>query len=140
MDPIETVMRARVCDIDTATTTLVAAMFAYRSDDPYAVTLTVPRTEAVTAQWRFTRDMLAAGMAADVSVGPVGIYPGNPDYGDDVGLTLAGITPLLVELPRLKVRRFLRRSYAAVAVGSEHLFDGSGSIDEAIARLLNDTR
>lgn len=132
---IVAVIPARVSNPCSHGVGLASVTFAYNPADAYAITMVIPRSGAEPAVWRFTRELLAIGMHTEAGIGAVSIHPGNPDR-DELGIMLTGDdTQALIELPRLKVRRFLLRTFAAVCPGDEHLYQES--LDDTITKLLD---
>ena len=114
----------------------VPTTLGYRSNDPYAVTLTF-HSSAGDVEWIVARTLLLQGLAAPAGEGDVKVYPSIDDDASAVAV-LDFSSPdgrLVAQANTHELQAFLARTFAAVPVGteSEHL-----DLDGLIADLLND--
>lgn len=134
MTTIAAIMPARVanpCHGDDGTATV---SLAYDPADPYAVTMTIYGYD-VEIEWRFARELLAAGLVRPAGYGDVTVWPGN-GYDVEIGIVLTSPDgQCLVELPRVKVTRFLHRTDDVVPFGEESM-----DFDAELAAFLDGVR
>lgn len=115
----------------------VPARFRYDPADPYAVSATFhtePGAEPIT--WTFARELLATGLEQPAGLGDVQVWPSPwaTPYGDLVILALCSPDgQAMLEVPRTKLLRFLRRTYVLVPRGQE---GNHQNIEMALAHLL----
>jgi hypothetical protein len=110
--------------------------WSYRSDDPFAVMLSISRPNGRWIDWLMSRELLVAGLSGPAGIGDVRLDPfedGEFDVlevriGDDEGSAA-------LEFDRDLVERFVDATYEIVAPGDE-----STMIDvEAEIEKLTDT-
>jgi hypothetical protein len=98
----------------------IAADFAYRPEEPYAVSVVFRTTEqAVT--WNFGRDILSEGVQHATGFGDVQAWPARSRRGVPV-VTIQLASPdgvVQVEGSRRDISRFLDAAYRLVPVGEE---------------------
>ncbi len=114
--------------------TLLGAELYYDAADPYAVTLVLTGpTEPVV--WVFGRDLLLDGLGEPTGDGDVHVWPSLDSYGRAV--VLLELCPpsgaALVQLRSVQLARFVDRTVALVAPGSE---SDHVDVDAGIAALL----
>jgi Streptomyces sporulation and cell division protein, SsgA len=133
-------------DIDQVTQDMFAVLrgqetplltrWTYRSDDPFAVMLSISRPSGRWIEWLMSRELLVAGLAAPAGIGDVRLTPFEDEefdvlevrIGDDEGFAA-------LEFDRDLVERFANATYEIVAAGDE-----SAMIDvEAEIEKLTDT-
>ncbi|KQV11683.1 MULTISPECIES: SsgA family sporulation/cell division regulator [unclassified Kitasatospora] len=140
---VEQVAQARLI-VSTHRSALLRVTLRYRSDDPLAVRMGFPAEYSLDTEpelpdtpqppeieWVFARQLLAAGLDLPTGDGDVHI---RPALGRRAMVELRapeGVALLQFDAPEL--RRFLWRSYLAVAEGEEHTFLDA---DQALAELL----
>lgn len=117
-------------------TVLIPGDLCYKSTDPYAVCVTF-RVHGDTLDWLFARTLLISGLHEPVGVGDVEISPCHRDGANTVQITLkARHAYAVLEAPTLLIADFLKRTCAAVPLGTEHRHLG---LDELVSRLVRDT-
>jgi hypothetical protein len=126
-------LEAELIGSDDLSTLLGAELF-YDPSDPYAVTLVLTGpTEPVV--WVFGRDLLLDGVGEPTGDGDVHVWPSLDSYGRAV--VLLELSPpsgaALVQLRSVQLSRFLDRTVALVAPGSE---SDHVDVDAGIAALL----
>ncbi len=126
-------LEAELIGSDDLSTLLGAELF-YDPSDPYAVTLVLTGpTEPVV--WVFGRDLLLEGVGEPTGDGDVHVSPSLDSYGRAV--VLLELSPpsgaALVQLRSVQLSRFLDRTVALVAPGSE---SDHVDVDAGIAALL----
>jgi hypothetical protein len=141
---VEQVVQARLI-VSTHRSALLRVTLRYRADDPLAVRMGFPAEYSLdvepglpdTAQpspeveWVFARQLLASGLDLPTGDGDVHVRPA-PGSRTMVELRAPeGVALLRFDAPEL--RRFLWRSYLAVAEGQEFTFLDA---DRALAELL----
>jgi sporulation and cell division protein SsgA len=133
-------------DIDRVTQDMFAVLhgqetplltrWKYRSDDPFAVMLSISRPNGRWIDWLLSRELLVAGLAGPAGIGDVRLAPFEDGefevlevrIGDDEGSAA-------LEFDRDLVERFVDATYEIVAPGDE-----STMIDvEAEIEKLTDT-
>lgn len=115
---------------------LIPGDLCYRSTDPYAVCVTF-RVHGDTLDWLFARTLLISGLHEPVGVGDVEISPCHRDAANTVQITLkARHAYAVLEAPTLVVADFLKRTCAAVPLGTEHRHL---DLDELVSWLVRDT-
>ncbi|WP_457032452.1 SsgA family sporulation/cell division regulator [Kitasatospora sp. P5_F3] len=141
---VEQVAQARLI-VSTHRSALLRVTLRYRSDDPLAVRMGFPAEYSLDVEpelldapqplpeieWVFARQLLAAGLDLPTGDGDVHI---RPALGQRAMVELRapeGVALLQFEAPEL--RRFLWRSYLAVAEGEEYTHLDA---DQALAELL----
>ncbi|MGW2051569.1 SsgA family sporulation/cell division regulator [Streptomyces sp. NPDC001858] len=112
----------------------VPATLRYDATDPFAVHVDFPSEvslagEAVT--WTFARALLEQGVSDPAGSGDVHIWPCGPDrtvmeFHSPLGMAL-------LQFDSGALRRFLLRSYAVVAAGTE---DVGAAVDQGLQALL----
>ena len=105
----------------------------YRATDPFEVTITIG-TDNV--QWKLSRELLQAGTEQPAGEGDVRLWPCRQDPRDHLFLHLCPPTgQALLELPRMAVLDFLRKTEMLVPTGTEA---AAFSIDAEMKALLDD--
>ena len=109
-------------------------VFAYREDDPFAVTITF-HTHEGDLPWTFSRDLLVTGSTAPAGLGDVLVRPGVDEQGRAVVVVELSSPDghLVTRAPAEEVRHFLTRALTLVPAGeeSQHL-----RVDAIINQLL----
>jgi len=116
------------------TSAQIVAEFAYRLEDPYAVSV-VFRTTDQTVAWSFGRDILSQGVRHAAGFGDVQAWPARSRRGQPVVvIQLASPDGVVqVEGPRRAVSRFLDASHRLVPAGTEGRYL---DVDAELAELL----
>lgn len=114
--------------------TPVDAVLCYDPGDPYAVTA-IFKTEPVTVEWTFGRELLHRGRHTPTGDGDVRVWPRLNDHGDAV-VVIELSSPdgeALVQAPSDDVNSFVTQMSRTVRPGSEsaHL-----DIDATIAAIF----
>ncbi|MEU0673968.1 SsgA family sporulation/cell division regulator [Streptomyces sp. NPDC006172] len=112
----------------------VTATLRYTSADPLAVHLDFPPEAALQGEpvtWTFGRTLLEEGLSGPAGGGDVHIWPCGPErtvveFRSPMGLAL-------LQFDTAALRRFLLRSHAVVAPGSEDL---ASAVDRGLDALL----
>ena len=94
--------------------------WSYRSDDPFAVMMSISRPSGRWIDWLLSRDLLIEGLAGPAGVGDVRLTPFADEefdvlevrIGDDEGFAS-------LEFDRDLIERFLEASFEIVAAGAE---------------------
>ncbi|HTF49340.1 MAG TPA: SsgA family sporulation/cell division regulator [Pseudonocardia sp.] len=94
--------------------------WSYRSDDPFAVMMSISRPSGRWIDWLLSRDLLIEGLAGPAGVGDVRLTPFSDEefdvlevrIGDDEGFAS-------LEFDRDLIERFLEASFEIVAAGAE---------------------
>ncbi|MEV5595545.1 SsgA family sporulation/cell division regulator [Streptomyces sp. NPDC052496] len=98
----------------------VPARLRYDSGDPLAVHVVFPPAaslDGAEVAWTFARDLLAEGLRAPSGKGDVRVWPCGPHHTVLEFHTADGLA--MVQFQARDLRRFLMRSYGAVALGTE---------------------
>ena len=106
----------------------------YTPDDPLAVHIDFPAgasADDANVTWTFARTLLVEGLINPVGMGDVHLWPLGPVYTVVELHSPHGMAMIRFDSPAL--RRFLRRSYAVVALGGEDL---EPALDDGLASLL----
>ncbi|MFF7356464.1 SsgA family sporulation/cell division regulator [Streptomyces filipinensis] len=112
----------------------VSATLRYTADDPLAVRVDFPAEAALEGEevtWIFARSLLDQGLRAPAGHGDVQIWP----YGH-TRTVLEFHSPrglALLQFPASALRRFLLRTYTAVAAGQE---DVAGVVERGLSALF----
>jgi hypothetical protein len=109
--------------------------WSYRSDDPFAVMMSISRPSGRWIDWLLSRDLLISGLAAPAGIGDVRIAPFTDEefdvlevrIGDDEGFAS-------LEFDRDLIERFLDASFEIVPVGDE---SGVIDVEAEIAKITN---
>lgn len=113
------------------TTTPVRTRWAYRTDEPYAVTVSFCAERGKWVEWVFARDLLIEGLEAPAGLGDLRVRPSEED--DEVVL-LDISSPngdATFELDREGAEEFLANTLDLVPAGAEcEHFDVDRLIDE----------
>ncbi|MDT0569955.1 SsgA family sporulation/cell division regulator [Streptomyces sp. DSM 3412] len=112
----------------------VPASLRYSSDDPLAVHLDFPADISLNGSmvtWTFSRGLLEEGVrtpagAGDVRIRPSGRFRTVVELHSPYGMAL-------LRFERAAIQRFLLRSYAVVAAGSEEV---GPALDRGLTSLL----
>jgi hypothetical protein len=94
--------------------------WSYRSDDPFAVMMSISRPSGRWIDWLLSRDLLIEGLAGPAGIGDVRLTPFTDDefdvlevrIGDDEGFAS-------LEFDRDLIERFLEATSDIVPVGAE---------------------
>jgi hypothetical protein len=94
--------------------------WSYRSDDPFAVMMSISRPSGRWIDWLLSRDLLIEGVAGPAGIGDVRLTPFTDDefdvlevrIGDDEGFAS-------LEFDRDLIERFLEATSDIVPVGAE---------------------
>jgi hypothetical protein len=94
--------------------------WSYRSDDPFAVMMSISRPSGRWIDWLLSRDLLIEGLAGPAGVGDVRLTPFSDEefdvlevrIGDDEGFAS-------LEFDRDLIERFLEASFEIVSAGAE---------------------
>jgi len=94
--------------------------WSYRSDDPFAVMMSISRPSGRWIDWLLSRDLLIEGLAGPAGVGDVRLTPFSDEefdvlevrIGDDEGFAS-------LEFDRDLIERFLEASFEIVPAGAE---------------------
>ncbi|MFF4486619.1 SsgA family sporulation/cell division regulator [Streptomyces sp. NPDC001544] len=112
----------------------VTATLRYTTEDPLAVFIDFPPRATLDgegATWTFARSLLDQGLDVPAGSGDVRIWPCDPGRTVLELHSPYGVALLQFGTPAL--RRFLRRSYAAVAAGRE---DVEAVVDRGLSALF----
>ncbi|MGW4729317.1 SsgA family sporulation/cell division regulator [Streptomyces shenzhenensis] len=112
----------------------VSATLQYTSGDPYAVHIGFPPDVSLSGTdvtWTFSRELLQEGMDAPAGQGDVHIWPCGRahtvlEFHAPEGLAL-------IQFDTDALRRFLKRTFAAVALGKENI---DVAVDRGLAALV----
>ncbi|MFJ5263189.1 SsgA family sporulation/cell division regulator [Streptomyces sp. NPDC088387] len=129
---LEQPARARLITVDSEIP--VPATLCYGSADPLAVQIVFPAEVALEGEgvtWTFARSLLADGLDGPAGSGDVHIWPCGRsrtvlEFHSPLGLAL-------LQFDSASLRRFLVRTYAVVAAGTEDL---SPAVDEGLSALF----
>jgi hypothetical protein len=106
--------------------------WSYRSDDPFAVMMSIARPSGRWIDWLMGRDLVVDGMDGPAGIGDVQLTPFTDDefdvlevkIGDDEGFAS-------LEFDRDLIERFLDATYDIVALGTEStLIDVEAEIEK----------
>jgi len=94
--------------------------WSYRSDDPFAVMMSISRPSGRWIDWLLSRDLLIEGLAGPAGVGDVRLTPFSDEefdvlevrIGDDEGFAS-------LEFDRDLIERFLEATFDIVPAGAE---------------------
>jgi len=94
--------------------------WSYRSDDPFAVMMSISRPSGRWIDWLLSRDLLIEGLAGPAGIGDVRLAPFTDEefdvlevrIGDDQGFAS-------LEFDRDLIERFLEASFDIVPAGDE---------------------
>jgi hypothetical protein len=94
--------------------------WSYRSDDPFAVMMSIARPSGRWIDWLMARDLVVTGLEAPAGIGDVQLIPFTDDefdvlevkIGDDEGFAS-------LEFDRELIERFLDATYDIVPAGAE---------------------
>ena len=100
--------------------TPILTQWSYRSDDPFAVMMSISRPSGRWIDWLLSRDLLIEGLAGPAGVGDVRLTPFSDEefdvlevrIGDDEGFAS-------LEFDRDLIERFLEASFEIVSAGAE---------------------
>ncbi|UUU34067.1 SsgA family sporulation/cell division regulator [Streptomyces sp. CA-210063] len=112
----------------------VRTTLRYTPDDPFAVHIDFPAgasTDGASVTWTFARALLAEGLTTPAGIGDVHLWPCGPAHTVVELHSPHGMAMIRFDTPAL--RRFLRRSFAVVALGGEDL---EPALDDGLASLL----
>ena len=114
---------------------LMASLY-YSGGDPYAIRMAFHVGAEEPVEWIFSRDLLAAGLAAPAGEGDVRVWP-EEDHGLGV-LNIALSSPFghaHFEAPMIALADFLNKTFSLIAAGSESDFvDIDSELDELLWR------
>jgi hypothetical protein len=98
--------------------------WSYRSDDPYAVMMSISRPSGRWIDWLLSRDLLIEGLVGPAGIGDVRLMPFSDEFGDDRFDVLEvrigddeGSASL--EFDRDLIERFLEATFDIVPAGAE---------------------
>lgn len=119
-----------VISVDSAGGIPLPAEWSYRSDDPYAVTLTIEDT-GTTHSWSFARDLLDVGMMSGTAMGVGDIRIWTCGH-EELHIFLASpFGEAQITLDHGDAVDFICAAYEAVPEGDEEAFmDLDGEIEE----------
>ncbi|WP_334445586.1 SsgA family sporulation/cell division regulator [Streptomyces stelliscabiei] len=113
----------------------VRTTLRYTPDDPFAVHIDFPAgvsADDVNVTWAFARALLAEGLDRPTGIGDVHLWPYGSAHTVVELRSPHGMAMIRFDTPTL--RRFLRRSYAVVALGGETL---GPAFEGGLASLLD---
>ncbi|MER6529084.1 SsgA family sporulation/cell division regulator [Streptomyces sp. NPDC001508] len=112
----------------------VSATLRYTSGDPFAVHIGFPPEVSLSGTdvtWTFSRELLKEGLAAPAGHGDVHIWPCGRAHTVVEFHAPEGLA--LIQFDTYALRRFLRRTFAAVALGKENI---DLAVDRGLASLV----
>ena len=109
--------------------------WSYRSDDPFAVMMSISRPSGRWIDWLLSRDLLIEGLTGPSGVGDVRVAPFTDEefdvlevrIGDDEGFAS-------LEFDRDLIERFVEASFEIVPAGAE---SGLIDVEAEIAKITN---